>query len=289
MELKIGGYSTALFSTWFYVENLDLLFDAGDGLMAHLKQKSRKIKHIFLSHADRDHITGIMQFNQLNARDGKPDFYYPADSGSIPALRDFMERFDPHVKPATWQPIRSGEEIIIKDRYAVQAFRNEHVEVPFGKCKSLSYVIKHQNKKLKSEFKELSSEQIKDLVMAKGKASIPEVHEKKILAYSGDTPIGNQDVWNNTEVLIHEATFLNMKNIVENHQHKHSLLEDVIKMTSELNIGKLVLSHFSVRYNHEEIDENIKGFCKKYQIKFPVYRILPGQFSRDLLAEDPLN
>lgn len=57
MEFTISGYSTALFSTWYFIEELGLLFDAGDGVITYLLQKSRKIKYIFISHADRDHLT----------------------------------------------------------------------------------------------------------------------------------------------------------------------------------------------------------------------------------------
>ena len=48
MAYKISCYSTALFSTWFFVEELGLLFDAGDGVTANLMQKSRKVKQVFI-------------------------------------------------------------------------------------------------------------------------------------------------------------------------------------------------------------------------------------------------
>jgi ribonuclease BN (tRNA processing enzyme) len=91
---NISAYSTALFSTWIFIEELGLLFDAGDGLSASLLQKSRKIKQVFISHADRDHLTGLIQFNQLNAREGYPKIHYPSDSGSFPALMTFLHKFE---------------------------------------------------------------------------------------------------------------------------------------------------------------------------------------------------
>ena len=42
-KLTITGYSTALFSTWYYVDELSLLFDCGDGVTSGLLQKARKI------------------------------------------------------------------------------------------------------------------------------------------------------------------------------------------------------------------------------------------------------
>src|SRR2546423_5921372 len=55
-RLTITGYSTALFSTWIFIEEMRLLFDAGDGVMSGLMHKSGKIRHIAMSHADRDHV-----------------------------------------------------------------------------------------------------------------------------------------------------------------------------------------------------------------------------------------
>ncbi len=62
-QLNISAYATALFGSWYFIENYNLLFDIGDGISTQLLQKSRKIKYIFISHADRDHLTGLLQFN----------------------------------------------------------------------------------------------------------------------------------------------------------------------------------------------------------------------------------
>ena len=114
MQLTITAFSTALFSTWYFIDELGILFDAGDGVSAHLLQKARKVKHAFISHADRDHISGLIQFNQLNARDGFPKIYYPKDSGSFPALADFAAKFDPHVSGSEWHPIGFDESIFLQ-------------------------------------------------------------------------------------------------------------------------------------------------------------------------------
>ncbi|MGB0578919.1 MAG: MBL fold metallo-hydrolase [Limisphaerales bacterium] len=71
-KLTITASSTALFSTWVFLEELGVAFDAGDGLVAGLLQKSRKVRHVFATHADRNHLTGLLQFNQLNDRPRHP-------------------------------------------------------------------------------------------------------------------------------------------------------------------------------------------------------------------------
>jgi ribonuclease Z len=90
MHLNLTAASTALFSTWVFVENLGILFDPGDGVSATLGQKGRKIRHVFITHADRDHVCGLLQLHQLNAANGSPHIYNPKNCGSFPALRDLM-------------------------------------------------------------------------------------------------------------------------------------------------------------------------------------------------------
>ncbi|HLP21950.1 MAG TPA: hypothetical protein VK174_16670, partial [Chitinophagales bacterium] len=141
MKLTITGYSTALFSTWYFIEELGLLFDAGDGITASLLQKARKINHAFISHADRDHLTGLLQFNQLNARPDAPKIYYPSNSGSFPAMAEFAKKFDPHVSGTLWQGINGEEHIGIKEGHYVQAMRNNHVKAAPDVFKSLSYKV----------------------------------------------------------------------------------------------------------------------------------------------------
>lgn len=288
-NLTISGYSTALFSTWFFVEELGLLFDAGDGITSALLQKSRKIKQVFISHADRDHLMGLFQFNQLNARKGFPIIYYPADSGSFPAIADFTKRFDPHVNGTIWQPIKENQTFKIKNKIHVRSIRNNHVIAPSDKTKSLSFQVFTKTPKLKPEFRQLSSNEIKQLSISKGRDFITNIVTENILGYSGDTPIDNYEHWDNTKILIHEATFLDNNEKLNNHANKHSTLAEVIKMVSEIKIEKLVLSHFSSRYSKAEIDTAIRKYCQQYRIEIPVYRILPGETNLDILNGEIVN
>jgi ribonuclease Z len=103
-KLTISGFSTALFSTWYFVDEMAMLFDCGDGVASGLLHKARKVKHLFITHADRDHLAGLLQFNQLNSRPGL-NIYYPKDCGSFPALSEFCGKFDPQVSGAKWIPL----------------------------------------------------------------------------------------------------------------------------------------------------------------------------------------
>jgi ribonuclease Z len=287
-QLKITGYSTALFSTWFFIEDYNLLFDAGDGVTSALLQKSRKIKHVFISHADRDHLTGLFQFNQLNARKGFPIIHYPADSGSFPAIQQFTQRFDPHVKGGVWLPIQDNQVFSLNNNLSVRSIKNGHVVAPNNKTKSLSFIVFSKKAKLKPEFQHLTGGEIQRLSKEKGKDFITNIITKDLIGYSGDTPIESDERWQNVDILIHEATFLSNDIHLNTKANKHSNLEDVLKMVASTNVKKLILSHFSSRYSKAEIDAAIFKFAKKYQIKIPIFRVLPGETSRDILNDEPV-
>jgi len=291
MQLTITGYSTALFATWYFIEELGILFDAGDGVSAGLLQKSRKINHIFISHADRDHLTGLLQLNQLNAREGYPKIYYPENCGSFNALEAFSIKFDPHVAGTCWNPVNAETKIRLRDDLLIQPIKNGHIMADGKTTKSLSYKIIQTRKKLRPELALLNGLEIKKLTEQMGKDFTTTEERTTLLGFSGDTPVEDFGRWDNTEILIHEATFLTKSEYEKGpaRGNKHSTLEEVMEMVGAINIGKLILGHFSSRYTSEQIDREIKRLCEKHAINIPVFRVLPGETARDILRGLPLN
>ncbi|NMH88977.1 MBL fold metallo-hydrolase [Flavivirga algicola] len=288
MNLTIHGYSTALFSTWYAIEELGVLFDAGDGLTANLLGKSGKIKHVFISHADRDHLTGLLQYNQLFGY-LKPTIYFPKDAGSFKFLQSFFEDFDPHQKGTKWVALKNETEIKTKRNIIVKAIENKHIDVK-GAIKSLSYKVYEEKNKLKAEFLRLSPNELIHLKKNKGDSFIREIKRNNILTYSGDTPIYDISVYDNCEVLVHEATFLRKDEVnLKANKNKHSSLEEVMEMVSQIHVQKLILGHFSSRYDQTEIDSEIKRLIKLYNIKIPVYRIPVGACVKDILNTNTVN
>lgn len=284
MNLTITAYSTALFSTWYFIEELGLLFDAGDGLMAGILQKSRKINHAFISHADRDHLGGLLQFNQLNAREGAPVIYYPKDCGSFPKLAEFFGNFDPHMAGTVWKGIEKDQVFSIKKNVIVESLRNGHVECPPDWNKSLSYCVFETKQKLKSEFQTWDKNELKNLIFEKGKEFVTEEIKTPIINYSGDTPVEDFDRWKTGNILIHEATFLEPQAKSPARANKHSTLEEVMEMVSYSSINTLVLGHFSSRYSQVEIDEKVLFFREKYGIEIPIHCIYPGKIHQFKLS-----
>ena len=227
-------------------------------------QRSRKVKHIFISHADRDHLGGLFQFHQLNAREGYPIIYYPESSGSFTAIKNFTQKFDPHVQGAVWKAIKANEEIPIKGNIVLQSIRNSHIEVPLDQTKSLSFKIVEKKPKLKEAFKHLTGDQIKHIANEQGRGVLTRIESKTLLGYSGDTLVESYERWDHTDILIHEATFIKGEMDHIAHPHRHSYLEEVLKMVSEIKIGTLILSHFSTRYKWDQIEKAIRRGCKEY-------------------------
>lgn len=292
MKLTITGYSTALFATWYFIEELGLLFDAGDGVSANLLQKARKIKHIFVSHPDRDHITGLLQIRQLNAREGGyPFVYYPKDSGSFPAMDNFMAKFDPHTKENTWTALDQHQDIFIKNGILVQSIRNEHIEAPIDIIKSLSFDVIEVKQKLKTAFKDYSKETLQAVRLEKGNDFITEEKRQSVLSYSGDTPVQDFDRWKDAKILIHEATFLDhsVKTNKGRKKNAHSVLEEVLEMVAASNVEQLILGHFSSRYSKEQIKQAVRNLAQKYALNIPIFCVFPGETMHDILAQIPVH
>ena len=290
MKYNITIYSTALFSTWINIEELNLLVDAGDGITSGLLQKSRKIKNVFITHPDRDHLNGLPQFIQLNSREGYPIIHYPKDSGSFPAMRNFLTNFDAHARGSTWIGIEDRQRISIRSDYEIEAIRNEHIDAPKGIHESLSYKLFHLKNKLKSQFSNLKTDEIKNIVSREGRDFITERVEKNVISFSGDTPVDDYSKWDQSGILIHESTFIEGAGVLDSpHKNKHATVEEVMKMVSEIEIKGLILIHFSARYSKEQIDSSVRSLINKFGIKIPVYIVYPGEIKRDILSTAPIN
>lgn len=283
MPLTITAYSTALFSTWIFVEEFGLLFDAGDGAAAGLGLKSGKIGHIFISHADRDHVAGLLQLHQLNAHHGTPTIYFPQDCGTFPALREFMALFDPQSGPATWHPLTENEIVPLAKNLVVRTRPNGHVTVP-GKLKSLDFTLCERKRKLKPELNGVSGSEIATLRSTFGEDHVTDLQERPIFGYSSDTPALDAASWKGVELLFHEATFLSEGEA----RGAHSNLAQVLFAARDLEVQTLVLTHFSARYSHAEIRSAIAAHATQHKLRFPIHAVPPGEIVRDVLATEPV-
>src|SRR6185295_15581537 len=161
-------------------------------------------------------------------RPGYPIMHYPKDASSFVALETFSKKFDPHVARTIWTPVTEGDEIPIAKDLLVKPLRNGHVPVEQHIIKSLGYMVIQTRKKLKPEFTHLSGQELRQLSEQQGRDSLSMEVRTNLLAYSGDTPVEDGSKWDNTNILIHEATFLDNGEPVKDrgYGNQHSTLEE---------------------------------------------------------------
>lgn len=265
------------------------MLDAGDGVCASLLGKTRKVHRVAVSHADRDHVTGLFQLQQLNAHAQPLEVLYPADSGTFPAMADFCSRFDPQSGPnVTWTGVRPGEAIKLSDDLSLRAIRNSHL--PTHLAKSLSYIVSATKRKLKPEHAGKSSDELADLRRRLGEDALTDAVTEPLLGYSGDTGVCDPDLWRGCPIVIHEATFLSASDMESGKQRvqQHSILTDVLEMTGEAKPEILVLNHFSTRYSEAEIRNEVERQARLRRLSSTIYIVPPGRMVANLLSEPPV-
>ncbi len=287
--MDISGFSTARYATWFYLDQFKVLFDVGDGAATALAGKCQRIRHVFVSHADRDHLGGMIQFNQLAARAGTPlRYYFPKDSGSFPALRDFLEAFDPGLAKAEWVPVAAGDRIAIGKTHAVEIGENEHVAAASrgeaSLTKSLDFALIESRRRLKPDLQGLDGREIAKRRAEHGEDAISDTVDFRLFGYSGDAPRFDRERWRGVGVLVHEATFI----APDEADRGHSELNGVIEGASDLALKALVLSHFSDRYDGPFIEAAIRQAGARFGVSFPIYAVLPRATVWDVLAGPPV-
>lgn len=231
-----------------------------------------------------------MQLNQLNARPGIPKIYYPKDSGSFPALRDFCQRFDPQRQGSEWYPVSMDDEIISGKEWLVKPLNNGHIVSAGLLTKSLSYILYRVKHKLRAQYSGMDGKEIAALRKELGDDAVMEEVREPVLAYSGDTPVANDNRFEGVRVLIHEATFLEKAELegADPRYNVHSTLEEVMEMAAIVNPEALVLGHFSSRYSEEEILEAVRKRIAQHRIRFAVHVLLPGKITTDILRQQPV-
>ncbi|MFT5127165.1 MAG: ribonuclease Z [Rhodothermales bacterium] len=256
----------------------------GDGVSAALAGKAGAIRNVFVTHADRDHLGGLLQFHQLHAGKGRPKIHYPRDCGSFPALRDFLTRFDPDSGPATWQPIATGDVTDIGRGHAVHAIRSEHIAAPPEASKAFSFRVHRCKDVLRQEFRHLPGAEIATLRKERGDVAVLDRVETPVFGFSGDCPRLDPETWTGVPILMHECTFLDPNTAREQHAH----LQQVLDAASTMEFRSLILMHLSTRYSHDEIRQRVRAESAKRRLPFPVYVMLPGEVYRDVLSTEPI-
>jgi len=257
------------------IGGLSLLIDCGDGTQYQLlkyKVKTSKVDHIFISHLHGDHYLGLMGIlfsQQLTGRKNKLTIY---------GQRGLDEIITTHLKYSGATFNYKINFIELNPEQQTVIFENNEVEIQSfpltHRIPCCGFLFKEKTKERKiigekiprdfpiENFQKLKNgEDILDergKILFKNEELTSPPNKSASYAYCSDTGFDETliEKINMVDLLYHEATFLKEKKKWAR-QTFHSTTEDAAIIAKQAKVGKLLIGHFSARYNDVQpfIDE----------------------------------
>lgn len=281
MELITDCFSKAIYSTWLFSKPLRTLFDAGEGLVSALRNRSFAIEKVFISHGHFDHIGGLPGLIRIRgqARGDKQKpltIYYPEGDTGCELIMVYLARLIPAPSyPLEWVPLKEGMRVPISEKGKgkfVEPFPVDHIP----QRRALGYSVVETRERLKSEYASLEGQEIAGIVREKGRESVSETYEKKILCYGGDGMAVAAQYIADAELLVHEATFLDDG---ERGREVHSTVSEAVRAAADAGVSELLLFHFSTRYGTSEIFKALQEAVTAAELDIPVHVLLGSRTS----------
>lgn len=245
------------------------LFDCGEATqhqILHTTIKPRKINKIFITHMHGDHIFGLPGLLGSRSFQGGTS---PLTIYGPPGIKQYVETnltlSQTHVTyPLSIVEITEGK-LFEEDMFTVYCQKLVHGVPSYGfkiveKDKTGELLV--EKLKEKGIMPGPIYQQIKDndvVITPDGQ----ELHRKdyvgpskpgRIICILGDTrqPELSKAFVENANVLVHEATFSHDHQALA-HEYFHSTTTQAATLAKEAHVKKLILTHISARYQHEDI------------------------------------
>ena len=245
-ELRIEGVSRAGEETWIRVHPPGLVFDVGRGAT-----KLAGAADVFLSHGHLDHVLGlpyVLSMRTLHDSRATRVFAPAAICDGLELLIGAAEKLEGVEYDYEIQRLEPGDRISVARDLTVEAFATDHI------LPSLGYHLLRAKRRLKAEYRGLSSRELADL---KTRGTDVEVQEVKAwLSYCGDTGPGVFDLEPRifeSPVLLIECTFFDEASRDRAPRFGHMHLDDLIEHAADFKNQHLVLHHTSRRHSCDEL------------------------------------
>ncbi len=245
--LTLEGYSRAAVQTYWRIPELKLGFDLGGQPWSFMGTPNW-----FVSHTHLDHVAALPVYiaRRRMMKMDPPTIYLPESTleGVQQMLRAFS-RLDRGRLPCDLIGVCPGQEIELSRELVVTTLETKHT-VP-----SLGYIVWERRQKLKSQFTDLSSDQIRDLRLSG--TNVTEEKRMPLVAYLGDSApegLDNCPEMYEAQILILELTFIapgHRREKIRKMGHIH--IDDLVERKDRFHNEVVIASHFSTRYNTRQI------------------------------------
>ena len=248
------------------IKNHMFLIDCGEGTQVQLRRnkiKFSRIKHIFISHLHGDHyfgLAGLISTFRLFSRETDLNIYGPKGLKEVITLQMKLSDSWTNYRLIFHELTSKKSELIFEDdKVEVHTIPLNHRVYTNG------FLFKEKPGERKLDIKAVEDANIdiayyrklkqgfdvhnKDGVLIKNNTVTFSPQIPKSYAYCSDTVFDESIIplIRNVDALYHESTFL------EKHAHlaeptKHSTAKQAAIIALKANVGKLVLGHYSTRY-----------------------------------------
>ena len=251
--LELEGFSISGLATYVLVPAFDACFDLG-----HCSVEASRVRNVILSHVHQDHALGVVRHLALRAMTGaRPSrIYVPEESREalLDVLRahERLERREPADLEHIVRGVAADAVFPLSPRYSVRALDVVH------RIASRGYTVIETRRKLKAELLGLPGEAI-GAARARGE-ELYDYRTVNLFTYIGDSTIETLEQHpevGESEVLFLEATHLpgTARELSARYGHTHleELAELAARRPETLASPHIVLKHFSMKYDEEQI------------------------------------
>jgi len=240
-----------MFSNWCWHQPLQLIIDAGEGLQLALGHHIWSPEVVALTHGHSDHLLGLPGFiasrRYAKGAQEKPlTVVYPDGNSAVATVRDLIGRLWPREEfPVTWVPLQAGEEFRIAPTRVLQAFRASHG----GGDPAHGYRVLEERRRLKAAYSGLPQDEVRARVAAQGRDALMEPYRHVVFAHTGDSMPIDPALVAGADLLVHDATFLDVD---ERKWPIHASTSEALDVARAAGVKALVLHHLSIRYERAE-------------------------------------